>query len=187
MRSGGLACLIDVDNGLSATYPEPSAAYRRLAQDLTAMQEQAGGGRHVARALAARLDAAGFDVLGVQLIPVAQYWSSQPGDVNRTFLVERFRTARNDMVGQFISEDEFDKCLDRFAAEIVPAECVAGPTSLSSAGAADRRQFSPGESKFVQRRGAGNDSQVAFSRSPCRPQAEGALCGKWPSTSSATG
>jgi len=126
VKPGGLACLVDVDDGLSVTYPEPSADYRRLAEALTAMQERAGGGRHVARTLPARLDAAGFDVLGVHLIPVAQYRSSQPGDVNRTFLVERFRTARSDMVGQFISEDECDECLNRFAAEIVPAECVAG-------------------------------------------------------------
>jgi len=126
VRPGGLVCLVDVDDGLSVTYPEPSAAYMRLTETLTAMQERRGGGRTVARTLPARLDEAGFDVLSVLLIPEAGYGPSQPGDLNRTFLLERFRAARQELVEEFISADEFDACLEQFAVEIVPAECVAG-------------------------------------------------------------
>jgi ubiquinone/menaquinone biosynthesis C-methylase UbiE len=61
VKPGGLACLIDVDDGLSVTYPPRSAAYARLVAALTAMQEHRGGGRHVGRTLPSRLDQAGFD------------------------------------------------------------------------------------------------------------------------------
>ena len=49
VKPDGLACLIDVDDGLSVTFPARSAAYSRLVAALTAMQEHRGGGRHVGR------------------------------------------------------------------------------------------------------------------------------------------
>ena len=124
VRPGGLACLIDVDDGLSVTYPEPSAAFRRLRDALTTQQGQAGGGRTVARTLPGLLDAAGFDVLAVVVLPQAAYRSSQPDDLTRTHLVERFRAARPDLVDRYISAHEFDDCLGRFAAEVTSGECV---------------------------------------------------------------
>lgn len=124
VRHGGLACLIDVDDGMSVTHPEPSAAYKRLAGALTAMQGYRGGGRYVARTLPARLDQAGFDVAAVVALPQASYASSQPGDAGRALLVERFLAARGELVEDFISADEFDDCLGRFASEVTTGECV---------------------------------------------------------------
>ncbi len=124
VRPGGLACLIDVDDGLSLTHPEPSEAYLRLTRALTAMQECQGGGRQVARTLPARLDQVGFDVVAVLVLPQAAYRSSKPGDMNRTLLVDRFLAARGELVEGFISADEFDECLRRFAAEITTGECA---------------------------------------------------------------
>jgi hypothetical protein len=121
-----LACLIDVDDGLSVTFPERSAAYSRLVTALTAMQECRGGGRHVGRTLPSRLDAAGFDVLSTLLVPEVDYRTSHPYDLQRTFLMERFAAARADMVDGFISEEEFDECLLRFSSEVIDAECVLG-------------------------------------------------------------
>ncbi len=126
VKPGGLACLIDVDDGLSVTFPERSAAYSRLVTALTAMQECRGGGRHVGRTLPSRLDAAGFDVLSTLLVPEVDYRTSHPYDLQRTFLMERFAAARADMVDGFISEEEFDECLLRFSSEVIDAECVLG-------------------------------------------------------------
>ncbi len=124
VRPGGLACLIDVDDGLSLTYPEPSASYARLTEAMTAMQERHGGSRQVARRLPALLDQAGFDVLAVLVIPQATYGSSKSDDLNRRLLVERFLAARSDLVDEFISGDEFDDCLGRFAVEVTTGECA---------------------------------------------------------------
>lgn len=126
VKPGGLACVIDVDEGLSVTYPERSAAYSRLAEALHDMQERRGGGRRVARTLPACLDRAGFDVSGVLLIPETDYRPSRPNDPHRTFLLERFGAARAALVGEFIPADEFDDCLGRFATETIDAECVLG-------------------------------------------------------------
>jgi SAM-dependent methyltransferase len=124
VRPGGMACLIDVDDGLSVTYPEPSDSYVRLTEALTALQERHGGGRHVARRLPALLDHAGFEVLAVLVVPQATYGSSQPDDLNRKLLVERFLAARGALVDEFLSADEFDDCLGRFAVEVTTGECA---------------------------------------------------------------
>jgi len=124
VKPGGRVCLIDVDDGLCVTYPEPSEAYRRLTGALTAMQERDGGGRHVGRTLPARLDEAGFEVSAVLVLPQAAYRSSKPGDLNRVLLVERFLAARDGVVGTFISADDFDDCLSRLSEEVVTGECA---------------------------------------------------------------
>jgi ubiquinone/menaquinone biosynthesis C-methylase UbiE len=124
VKTGGFTCLIDVDDGLSVTYPEPSAAYRRLTEALTARQERNGGGRRVARTLPSLLDRAGFDIVAVLVVPQAVYRSSLPGDVNRTLLVDRFVAARSDLVdGRFISANEFDDLLSDFRDEVTTGEC----------------------------------------------------------------
>lgn|GEM_PF-676017 len=124
VRPGGLACLIDVDEGLSVTHPEPSPAYRRLRDALTAMQGQLGGGRCVGRTLPALLDQAGFDVQAVLVLPQASYRSSQPDDLARAHLVGRFLDARPALIEGYIPAPEFDDCLARFAAERTTGELV---------------------------------------------------------------
>jgi len=125
VKPGGVACLIDVDDGLTVTYPEPSAAYRRLSGASAALQERDGGGRHVARTLPARLDQAGFEIVAVLVLPAASYRTSQPGDLSRDLLIARFLEARGDLVeGAFLSADEFDDMLGRFSVEVSPLECT---------------------------------------------------------------
>jgi ubiquinone/menaquinone biosynthesis C-methylase UbiE len=125
VRPGGLACLIDVDDGLSLSYPEPSPAYRRLTDALTAMQERSGAGRRVARTLPSRLDDAGFTIVAVLVVPQADYRSSRPGDGARTLLVERFTAARPDLLGGgFISASEFDDALQSFSDEVTTGVCT---------------------------------------------------------------
>jgi ubiquinone/menaquinone biosynthesis C-methylase UbiE len=125
VRPGGFVCVIDVDDGLSVSYPTPSAAYARLTGAVAARQERRGGGRHVGRTLPSRLDAAGFDIHALYVLPQAAYGSSLPDDLNRTLLVERFVAMRPGLVEEgFITSEEFDDCLDRFAAEVVTGVCT---------------------------------------------------------------
>jgi ubiquinone/menaquinone biosynthesis C-methylase UbiE len=125
VRPGGLACIIDVDDGLSLTHPEPSEAYRLLTDALTTMQGRSDAGRRVARTLPARLDGAGFDIRAVLAIPQAEYRSSRPGEPQRRLLIERFVAARQDLVtGGFLSADQFDDALSRFTVEVTGPQCT---------------------------------------------------------------
>ena len=75
--------------------------------------------------LAGILDAGGFDVTAVLAIPQASYGASSPDDPGRRFLVERFATARDQVVGGgFIDGDEFDELLDALRHEQTPAQTV---------------------------------------------------------------
>jgi SAM-dependent methyltransferase len=125
VKPGGMACVIDVDDGLSVTYPEPSPAYRLLADAVSAMQTLQGGGRTVARRLPALLDLGGFDIRAVLALPDAEYRTSKPGDVNRLLLVDRFLTARDSLIeGGFLASDQFDGALAEFSTEVTAAECI---------------------------------------------------------------
>ena len=125
VRTGGLVCIIDVDDGLSVSHPEPSAAYERLARAVAARQQRHGGGRQVARTLPSCLDRAGFDIQALLVIPQAAYGSSLPDDLNRKMLLERFVGMRHELVEEgLISADEFDDCLARYSAEVIHGVCT---------------------------------------------------------------
>ena len=125
VKPGGLACVIDVDDGLSVSYPEPSRAYRLLADSVSALQTAHGGGRDIGRKLPTMLDHAGFDVRVVLALPDAGYRASKPGDLDRTLLVDRFLTSKGALIdGGFLSPDQFDDALEEFSSEIRAAECV---------------------------------------------------------------
>ncbi len=124
VRPGGLVCVVDVDDGLSITEPEPSPAFERLASAFRAAQQAAGGDRSIGRRLARILDAGGFDIAAVLVLPQAAYGPSLPGDLGRQLLLERFRLHRADMVATgAISEEQFDADLDEVAGEVVHGQC----------------------------------------------------------------
>jgi SAM-dependent methyltransferase len=125
VKPGGLVCVIDVDDGLSVTYPEPSPAYRLLADAVSAMQTLHGGGRDVARRLPAMLDLGGFEIRAVLALPDAEYRTSRPDDLNRLLLVDRFLAARGALIERgFLASDQFDSALAEFSSEITAAQCV---------------------------------------------------------------
>ncbi len=125
VKRGGYACLIDVDEGLSAAYPEPSPAYRTLADAVSAMQAACGGGRDVGRKLPALLDIGGFDIRAVLALPSAAYRSSMPSDPGRAVLIDRFLEQRSALIeGEFLEPEQFDRALAQFSSERITAECV---------------------------------------------------------------
>jgi ubiquinone/menaquinone biosynthesis C-methylase UbiE len=125
VRSGGLCCLVDVEDALSITYPEPSAAMGRLQEAFAVMQRAKGIDRHVGRKLAGHLDRAGFDVHAVLVLSQGAYGASTPADPARRFLVERFTALADDLVELGgIGRDELDACLGEVAAETVHGTCM---------------------------------------------------------------
>jgi len=125
LRPDGLVCVIDVDDALSITYPEISNAFGRLSDVFTALQAAGGGDRQIGRKLACLLDAGGFTVTAVLVIPQASYGPSTPEDPGRRFLIERFGLARSGAVAQgLIEPEEFDALMQELAAESIPAQTL---------------------------------------------------------------
>ena len=121
VRPGGTACVIDVDDDLSISHPPESPATARLRGAFTEMQEAAGGDRRIGRRLPGILDGAGFDVAAVLVLPQASYGASTPQDPSRRFLVERFATARDEIVNRgFLDGEEYDSLLAQVADEAGP-------------------------------------------------------------------
>jgi SAM-dependent methyltransferase len=124
VRPGGTACVVDVDDGLSISYPEPSEAFSTLRRGLTGLQAARGGDRYIGRKIAGLLDAAGFEVVGALVLPQAGYGPSLPGDLARKFLVDRFTAVSGAVAAAGLAtEEELDEALVAFAAEETPPQC----------------------------------------------------------------
>lgn len=124
LRRGGGVCLVDADDGLSITYPQPSEAFTRLQQAFAAVQAARGGDRQVGRKLSTYLHHGGFDVMSVLVLPQAGHGPSSPDDVARTFALDRLRSFRDDMVSfGIMTAQEVDSCLDLYARENIEAQC----------------------------------------------------------------
>lgn len=124
VRPGGMACVVDADDGLSITYPEPSEAFTRLQRAFAELQSSRGGDRFVGRKLSTYLEQAGFEIESMLVLPQAVHGASDPADPARSFALDRLRGARDEIVAQGIMDaDEVDTCLDLFAAEQATSQC----------------------------------------------------------------
>jgi|SRR5579875_26492 len=112
LRPGGLACVVDVDDGLSLTFPEPPVPFRQLVAAFGALQRASGGDREVGRKLASHLDAGGLEVRAVLVLPQAAYAPSLPDEPARAFLAERLRIAGPAMVsGGFMAPAAYETAM----------------------------------------------------------------------------
>ena len=118
LRPGGVACIVDVDDGLSISEPPPSAAFTRLAAALRAAQEGYGGDRRIGRSLAGILDFHGLNPGAVLVLPQAGYHHPSPGDPARKLLLERLEAARPRIVGGgHMTVADFESDLEALAGE----------------------------------------------------------------------
>ncbi len=121
---GGGVCVVDADDGLSISYPEPSDAFRRLQHAFAELQAARGGDRFVGRKLSTLLEQAGFAVVSVVVLPQAVHGPSTPEDPARAFALQRLRSARDAIVDAGImGADEVDDSLEVFAGERVDGQC----------------------------------------------------------------
>lgn len=124
LRPGGLACVVDVDDGLSISEPPPSPAFTRLAAALRAAQDGYGGDRYIGRRLAGLLDFHGLTPSAVLVLPQAAYHRSEPGDPARQLLMERLLAARPGIVaGGHMPPGQFDADLAEVATEDLGPTC----------------------------------------------------------------
>ncbi len=121
---GGGVCVVDADDGLSISYPEPSDAFRRLQRAFADLQATRGGDRFVGRKLSTLLEQAGFTVVSVVVLPQAVHGPSMPDDPARAFALQRLRSTRDAIVeAGILGADEIDDSLEVFAGERVEGQC----------------------------------------------------------------
>ena len=124
LRPGGLACVVDVDDGLSISEPPPSGAYLRLAGALRAAQSGVGGDRHIGRRLAGLLDFHGLAPTAVLVLPQAAYHTPAPGDPARQLLIERLNLARDSILaGGHMTGEDFEADLQEISTELPGPTC----------------------------------------------------------------
>ncbi|MGC8513163.1 MAG: class I SAM-dependent methyltransferase [Acidimicrobiales bacterium] len=124
LASGGTACVVDVDDGLSISDPAPSEAFATLAGALRAAQTARGGDRFIGRRLAGLLDRCGLVPGPLIVLPQAAYHRPDPSGAERSLMIERLSFARSAIIsGRHLSADEFDRALAEFAREDQGPSC----------------------------------------------------------------
>ncbi|MHB8263614.1 MAG: class I SAM-dependent methyltransferase [Acidimicrobiales bacterium] len=118
LEKGGLFCAVEVDNGLSVMYPEPSEAVTRLEAAYDRLASRKGGDRLIGRKLSTMLDNQGFNIEAILVLPNAAHGPSRPGDLGRQLDLERLMIARDDIVGAgILTSEEMEEYLSIYAAE----------------------------------------------------------------------
>ncbi len=118
LAPGGLLYILDVDDGLALSWPEPPKEVVTLEHAYASWQAGYGGDREIGRKLPGLLDAAGLEITETRLVSQAHYGTSPPGGPERTITAGRLAAARAAMIaGGTIAEEEFDRCLAVLLAE----------------------------------------------------------------------
>lgn len=118
LAPGGLLAVVDVDDALSFSHPEPPEAVRRLTRAYQAAQEARGGDRRIGRKLAGMVDACGLEVTAVLVLPQAAYGTEQPHDAGRQVLVSRLVAFADELVDRgLLTATEVRAGLDWLATE----------------------------------------------------------------------
>lgn len=102
VRPGGVVCLVDTDDGLSISHPEPPEAIRRLLDAYVQAQHARGGDRFIGRKLAGLLDAVGVTVASVLVLPQAAYGSAPPDSLSQRLLQHRLNAQADEIVAHGI-------------------------------------------------------------------------------------
>lgn len=125
-RAGGAVCIVDVDDGLCLRYPDAPEPVRRLEDAYQQAQHDRGGDRTIGRKIAGMLDAAGFAVDHVLVLPHAAYnAASSPSGTGQRLVHERLSS----FAGEFVERGILDAAtvaegLRVLANEALPAATV---------------------------------------------------------------
>lgn len=113
LRPGGIVCLMDIDDDLNISYPEPSPAYQQLEAAFRQLQAFKGGDRYIGRKLPHHLHVAGFASINPLLIPQAQFAYNEVNSTGFQFTMQKFVQVREEMIQQgILTIAEFDRALE---------------------------------------------------------------------------
>lgn len=119
-KPGGNVCLIDVDDGLSASYPEQDS-FQRLSSVMEEVQSNQGGDRHVGRKLPFLLHEAGFEVTSTVPIVQSGFLSAEESARMAAVVGQHIADYRDSAVARgLIEAQEFDRLLDDFIHNPLP-------------------------------------------------------------------
>jgi ubiquinone/menaquinone biosynthesis C-methylase UbiE len=102
---GGVVCVIDVDDGLSMSHPEPPEPVRRLEAAYQRAQHQRGGDRTIGRKIAGLLDSAGVAVGHVLVLPQAAYGRTSPADWSQRLMHARLSAVAGEIVERGLADE----------------------------------------------------------------------------------
>lgn len=109
VRPGQYLCVSDMDDQLRITWPPDSPALERLVTAVSDVQQERGGDRQVGRKLTSYLRAGGFEINSVVVLPEAQHRVVDPGDSERSLIIEQLHAARSRVLAaEVIEADRFD-------------------------------------------------------------------------------
>jgi ubiquinone/menaquinone biosynthesis C-methylase UbiE len=127
IEPGGTVCIVDIDDGLSVTYPELPGIYTSVVEAMFEVQGRNGGDRQVGRKIASYLDEDGFTVTGVLVMAEASFGSPVGDIAGRTYLEDRIRAVRNRIVEEeLLSEKEIESSLTAISAASLPNHFILG-------------------------------------------------------------
>ncbi|SIS51092.1 class I SAM-dependent methyltransferase [Alicyclobacillus vulcanalis] len=113
LRTGGILCLIDVDDGLSLAYPPDPPALSTVKTKLIELQFTQGGDRTVGRKLASWVDQAGMDVVQTLVLPTSRYQST-PDKRTKHVLLAQWQARRKQLIESgIVDEVQFQKLMDQ--------------------------------------------------------------------------
>ncbi|KYP81725.1 class I SAM-dependent methyltransferase [Ferroacidibacillus organovorans] len=117
LKVGGVACLVDVDEALSLSYPEESSAFTLLYSAFRALQMENGGDRQVGRKLAHYLAEFGeLEVIGTFVDHQAHH--GRLSDLSMQLTVARFEQVRSDVIERdLLDAERYDHALEAFRRE----------------------------------------------------------------------
>ncbi len=118
LESGGIFCVVEVDNGLSVIYPEPSEAVTRLEAAYDSLAHHKGGDRLIGRKLSTMMENQGFNIEAVLVLPNAAHGPSRPSDLGRQLDLERLILVSDSIVEKgILTREEFDEYMSIYAEE----------------------------------------------------------------------
>ncbi len=112
LRPGGFVCLIDADDQLVLTYPDPLPERQLLTSAFHQLQSRRGGDRFVGRKLSTYLQNAGFENINAVVRMDTHHGQYRTTDVNHRMLLEHFSLEREAIISNGImSEQAFSECM----------------------------------------------------------------------------
>lgn len=113
LRPGGIVCLIDADDQLVLTYPEPSPEQQQLSKAFDSLQRKRGGDRFVGRKLTTFLQRAGFENINPVIQAHAQHSPYSATNANHTMLIEQYLMEKETIINEgLMSEEQFLNCIE---------------------------------------------------------------------------
>lgn len=113
LRPGGFVCLIDADDQLAMTYPDPLPERQLLTTAFHRLQAQRGGDRFVGRKLSTYLQAAGFENINTVVRMETRHGEYHTTDAGHRMLIEHFSIEKPALIENgLMTEEVFAECIE---------------------------------------------------------------------------